>query len=178
MWTSDIWKEINGFEEKEQVTIQNFLSRVHSDDRKIVERSIKDAVNRVGGFIVQHRIVLPDGRERWISKTGRVQLTGNNGTLRVLSVALDITEQVLAETTTHELSSRIINAQEDERKRIARDLHDDLNQRLAVLSMETDRLGRMETAPSAQSLIYEIATQVRSLSTEIHTLSYNSSRQT
>jgi signal transduction histidine kinase len=172
MWTSDIWKEINGFEENEQVTIQNFLSRVHSDDRKIVERSIKDAVNRVGGFIVQHRIVLPDGRERWISKTGRVQLTGNNGTLRVLSVALDITEQVLAETTTHELSSRIINAQEDERKRIARDLHDDLNQRLAVLSMETDRLGRMETAPSAQSLIQEIATQVKSLSTEIHTLSY------
>jgi PAS domain S-box-containing protein len=172
MWTTDKWKEIHGYEAKEQVTFQNFLSRVHAQDRKVLERSINDAVKRKGSFLVQHRVILPNGHVRWISKNGRVEPVGSNGSARVLGIAIDITEQVLAETANRELSGRLIGAQEEERKRIARDLHDDVNQRLAMLSMETDQLGRMGMAPDAQPLIEEIATQVKDLATEIHNLSY------
>jgi signal transduction histidine kinase len=172
MWTSEKWNEIHGYEPKEQVTFQNFLSRVHTQDRQVVERSIKDAVTRKGGFLVQHRVTLPDGHVRWISNNGRVEAIGNTGGARVLGISIDVTDQVIAEMESREMSGRLIGAQEEERKRIARDLHDDLNQRLAMLSMETDQLGRIDHTPGAQPLIEEIAQQVRSLSTEIHNLSY------
>ena len=170
MSASEKWKEIHGYGPTEQVTFQNFLSRVHPDDKRVVEHSIKDAIARKGVFIVQHRLILPDSRIRWISKNGRVEAMGNNGDSRVLGIAIDITDQVIAERASHELNSRLIGAQEDERKRIARDLHDDLSQRLALLSMEADQLGRMDHAPASQPLIEEIRMQLKNLSSEIRNL--------
>jgi PAS domain S-box-containing protein len=52
----------------------------------------------------------------------------------------DITEQKQHEHAIQELSGRLINAQEQERSRIARDLHDDVNQQLAVLAIELQQL--------------------------------------
>ncbi len=51
-------------------------------------------------------------------------------------------EKEQAEEQLRELSGRLINAQEDERRRIARELHDDLNQRLALLSIELEQYGQ------------------------------------
>ena len=51
-------------------------------------------------------------------------------------------EREHAEEQLRELSGRLINAQEDERRRIARELHDDLNQRLALLSIELEEYGQ------------------------------------
>jgi signal transduction histidine kinase len=172
IWASEKWKAIHAFEEKEIVTFDRFLSRVHSEDRKIVEHSMKGAVRKAGGFVVQHRLVLPDGQERWIALTGRVERMVSDGFFRALGVAIDVTEQVTAERTTHEMTGRLINAQEEERKRIARDLHDDMNQRLAMLSMEAETLSRMGSVPGGKPLLAEIGTQVRGLATEIHKLSY------
>ena len=90
----------------------------------------------------------------------------------VLASIIDITERKQVEEAAREVSGKLITAQEDERRRIARDLHDDLNQRLAMLSVETDLLGRMDNDPPAQALITEIATHVRDLSSEVHKLSY------
>jgi signal transduction histidine kinase len=52
---------------------------------------------------------------------------------------VDITEQKLAEEALSSISRRLIDAQEQERSRIARELHDDINQRLALVAMGLDR---------------------------------------
>jgi PAS domain S-box-containing protein len=172
MRVSEKWKEMHGYEEKDEVTFQNFLSRVHFEDRIVVEHSIKDALKRKGHFLVRHRIIRPDGQVRWISENGRVEPVESSGSSRVLGISIDVTEQVMTERATHDLGGRLISAQEEERKRIARELHDDLSQRLAMLSVEADQLGRLDNAPAAQPLISEIAEQVKDLSSEIHRLSY------
>ncbi len=77
-----------------------------------------------------------------------------------------------AEATAYELAGRLITAQEEERRSIARDLHDDLNQRLALLSVELDVALHAEAQSPLTPKLEEMARQVKDLSSEIHKLSY------
>jgi signal transduction histidine kinase len=73
-----------------------------------------------------------------------------------------------------QIAARLIDAQERERRRIARDLHDDINQRLALLTMELDRLRKSLTKPSAKVLsrISELREQTVEITADIRALAY------
>lgn len=70
------------------------------------------------------------------------------------------------------LSGRLIDAQEDERRRIARELHDDLSQRLAVVSVQLDLLRRSGDHATVGAASDRISAEVRSLASEIHAISH------
>ena len=100
----------------------------------------------------------------------------------------DITERRQAQLALHEkqreltrsqaelqaLTARLLTAQEDERRRISRELHDDVNQRLAVLSLEIDTLER--NLPTSRSTVVSrlraLRDQVAALSDDVHGLAY------
>ncbi len=171
IWTSAKWKAIHGYAPDENIRFDALVERIHPEDRDMVGRTVTDAFNDRSTFHVQHRLLLPDGTVRWISMSGRVEPV-KNGPLRLMGISIDISERKEVEEAAREVSGKLITAQEDERRRIARDLHDDLNQRLAMLSVQTDLLGRMDNAPRAQEIISDIASHVQDLSTEVHKLSY------
>jgi PAS domain S-box-containing protein len=89
---------------------------------------------------------------------------------------VDITERKLAETALASVSRRLIEAQEQERSRIARELHDDIGQRLALLAIKLAQL--QQSPPNSRELsgrigelqkrTSEIATDIQSLSHELH----------
>ena len=56
------------------------------------------------------------------------------------TISTDITEHRSAQAALRELGARLIRAHEDERQRIARDLHDDFSQRLALLALDAAQL--------------------------------------
>jgi signal transduction histidine kinase len=95
----------------------------------------------------------------------------------VLAVAADITERKLAEEALSGMSRRLIEAHEEERTRIARDLHDDINQRLALLAIDIERL-KQNPPDSAGEVANrmgelskrtgEIAADVQSISHQLH----------
>ena len=72
------------------------------------------------------------------------------------------------------VSARLLAAQEEERRRIARELHDDVSQRLALLSFELQRLGRVVSTKDAEAA--ELATQLwertAEVATAVHDLTY------
>ena len=72
------------------------------------------------------------------------------------------------------LTGRLIESQERERQRIARELHDDLNQSLALLSVELDALSRRppEFTEELTERLGGLSTRVKELSTAVHTLSH------
>ena len=92
-----------------------------------------------------------------------------------LLVTLLLFERSLRKKTAgslRELSGRLINAQEEERSRIARDLHDDMNQRLGLLAFGLSQLSGKLPAGEAKSEIQELWQQTSGLSQDVHRLSH------
>ncbi|MCI0351865.1 MAG: histidine kinase, partial [Acidobacteriales bacterium] len=76
---------------------------------------------------------------RWVLEHGAPRFEANGVFLGFIGSAVDITDRKRAEVTAMQLSGKLIQAQEEERCRIARELHDDVGQRLALLSIELDK---------------------------------------
>ena len=90
---------------------------------------------------------------------------------------IDITERKVAEVALASVSRRLIEAQEQERTRIARELHDDIGQRLALLTIELEQLQQNSPDLPAEvrsrvgvlrEQVSGVATDVQSLSHELH----------
>ncbi len=89
-----------------------------------------------------------------------------------VGVKEDITERRQAEAVLRDLSGRLINAHEEERARLARELHDDLTQRLAILAIEAGRVEREISELPAAGILRGIREGLIRLSEDIHALSY------
>jgi len=74
----------------------------------------------------------------------------------------------------HDLAGKLLHAQEDERRRIARELHDDIGQRLALLAVMTTKLchGFSPLMEKERALAKNLIVDVQTLSSDIHTISH------
>jgi signal transduction histidine kinase len=77
-----------------------------------------------------------------------------------------------SEAAAHELSGRLINAQEEERARLARELHDDVTQRLALLAIDAGREARALSSAAGGAAIQTMQEGLVRLSEDVHALSY------
>jgi signal transduction histidine kinase len=115
------------------------------------------------------------GKKLWLTSRGEAVLDANGHPLYLRGATQDITDRKLSEEALLAMSGRLITAQEEERARIARELHDDLSQRLALLliSLQQFKQGMMPglSSQSQEHLqsIEELATDV---SSDIHGLSH------
>lgn len=120
---------------------------VHPDDRAALRRHLDDEVLAQGRpYDIEYRIVrADDGRVRWLRGTGSVERADDGRALRLFATVQDVTEAKLSQLALEEsreelrrLSERLIQAREDERRHLARELHDELGQRLSVLKLELE----------------------------------------
>jgi PAS domain S-box-containing protein len=172
IWVTDKCRELFGLQSKGEVTYEDFVQRIHPEDRAARARAIEQAAKTGSAYTAEYRVLLPDGAVRWIVSRGRVEGSDSSQPIRMLGVCLDVSERREAESAARELSGRLIHAQEDERRRIARDLHDDLTQRLAILSVELELLGRVEPGGDAGAEARRMAGQLREVSADVHKLAY------
>ena len=170
-WATDEWRALLGFAKSERIDLNGFLQKLHPEDREAVSQTFAKALDRENGYETEYRVVLPEGRIRWIASRGRVQFDGAGKPVLMRGASLDITKRKQAEEAAHNLSGRLIYAQEVERTRIARDLHDDLSQSLALLSVELEVFGQSQ--PARLVKIQEFSAQVKRLSSEVHRLSHD-----
>ncbi|MCZ6863325.1 MAG: PAS domain S-box protein [Alphaproteobacteria bacterium] len=96
------------------------------------------------------------------------------GETLIVGAVRDITKRREAESTLHRLSARLISAQEEERSRIARELHDDFNQRLALLAVDIERFhdGLPDPQDSLVEGLASLLRRTKELSSDVHRLSH------
>lgn len=154
--------------------LQNFVG---PEEREGLEKLIRKA--KSGRARGELRLTTVDGRPRTI----RLTLTPNRqlGPEAVCAVATELTEIMetnealqVTEASLRQLSGRLLQLQDEERRRIARDLHDITGQEIAILSMSLDRLARLvnSAAPEVQETLADSRDVVRKMAEEIRTLSY------
>jgi PAS domain S-box-containing protein len=90
----------------------------------------------------------------------------------VLTVAEDISERKQAEVDRTELSRRLMTAQEAERGRIARELHDGIGQSLALLGIQLQRAGQLSASGKKNPGVAELCTKVKEIGTQVSRLSH------
>jgi PAS domain S-box-containing protein len=113
-----------------------------------------------------------DGQPR--TSLGSSELIEVSGESCILSVIADITDRKTAEEALATLSGRLIEAQEAERTRIARELHDDINQRLAMVAVTLKTLKQHVPASDldASGYIEDACTKISDLEDDIQALSH------
>src|SRR5439155_18848127 len=109
-----------------------------------------------------------DGTKVW----GRVTVTKLGDTGLLVAVVQDINARKLAEASVRRLTGRLLTLQDEERRRIARSLHESAAQTVAALSMNLQRMERMELAPHAKEALSDSLELVSQCSREIRTLSH------
>ena len=85
-------------------------------------------------------------------------------------IARDITDRKLAEDALAGMSRKLIEAQEQERARLGRELHDDINQRLAMLAVELEQL--QDNPSEIQNRVQELRRQTAEISNDVQALSH------
>jgi PAS domain S-box-containing protein len=160
--------------EAKNITCQKMLTTVHPDDRAKVIAATNGCTPENPTCRMKYRVLRPDGSVVWLEKHARAFFDEKGKMLRMIGMVADVTEQQLAEETLSSLSRKLIEAQETERARIARDLHDDIGQRLAVLSVMLERM--KQASPNSESEVRcrvdELRTQILEISASVHAISH------
>jgi PAS domain S-box-containing protein len=154
-----------------------WASYVHPDDLQNLLDTISQALKDHKPFSTEYRLRRGDGAYRWMFDVASPRVNGDGSFAGLIASGVDVTDQKLAQQSLEEISGQLIEAQERERSRIARELHDDICQRLALLSTEIEEAHLASAVREADPtksleqigrLCNEIATDVQSLSHQLH----------
>ncbi len=118
------------------------------------------------------RIRRKDGQIR--TTLGSAELIEVHGKPCTLSVIADVTERKQAEEALANLSGHLIETQDEERKRIAREIHDDYNQRVAMLAIDLELLAENvgDSSGKTSQKVHELFDRVSELGADLHSLSH------
>jgi PAS domain S-box-containing protein len=153
-------RELLGFPSSGAIRFENFISRVHAEDRDHVRQAIQNAIEERKVYDSEFRVVLPNGSVRWMTARGTVQVNSSGDPVRLLGVSVDVTARKQAELQTQEqrdeleqlrqqrtaslerevsertrLEREVIDICAREQRRIAYDLHDGVGQQLVGIAL-------------------------------------------
>jgi PAS domain S-box-containing protein len=185
IWMSDVdklctyfnepWLEFTG-ESLESQLGNGWANGVHPEDLNRCLRVYTEAFDRRERFRMEYRLRRQDGEYRWILDIGVPRFDQHRSFVGYIGSCIDVTERKQAEDALLSMTRRLSEAQEQERARIARELHDDIGQRVALLAVNLaqlqqsplnlfevrDRIGELKEETS------EIATDIQTLSHQLH----------
>jgi PAS domain S-box-containing protein len=112
---------------------------VHPEDLKDCLGTYKRAFDLRESYRTQYRLRRHDGEYRWVLAIGVPRLNLDGSFAGYIGSCIDITDHKLAEEALANVGRRLIEAHEEERTWIARELHDDINQRIALLGVQLEQ---------------------------------------
>jgi len=167
----------------EKLLDEGWMDSVHPEDLDAILSIYYQAVEARTPFVLQYRLRRADDDYRWMLDSAVPRYDPEGSFAGYIGCVIDITERRNAECVLREsraalgvshreiqqLAGSLLTAHEDERRHLARELHDDLTQRLARLAIDA---GRMESAANAPGGVCQLREALVRLSEDVHALSY------
>jgi PAS domain S-box-containing protein len=165
---------LNWLDNPTRDTGQQFVASVHPEDREAYAAPVTGLTPEDPTYQTSFRVVRPDGSVLWLETNGRVFFDAQGKKQRIIGMVADVTTRKVAEEALSSVSRRLIEAQEEERARLARELHDDVSQRMALLQVGLDQFEQNIAGLSSQARqqLRDIAEIAASVSSSIHDLSH------
>jgi PAS domain S-box-containing protein len=182
--------------------VDAFLEDIHPDDRQHVKDAVQQALEGGGKCHWQYRYTKKDGILGWMEASGQCIYDSSNHPTKIMGVCRDISERKSADDAiraAHEqldgmvkdrtseleraqeglrtLSARLLRMQDDERRRIARELHDAAGQILVALNLnlvpveeelKKENSGLAKPITGSLHLIDELSRDLRTMSHLLH----------
>lgn len=125
------------------------------------------------GEQLEERYRRKDGSELWVQMSATPVFKDNGEFDGALGMMSDITDRKLAEEAVSDMTRKLVEAQEQERSRIGRELHDDVSQRLAMLSIELGQLrDKNNLLPEFRDRLQKLKEMATDITMGVHDLSH------
>jgi PAS domain S-box-containing protein len=154
-----------------------WVEGVHEEDLKRCLKTYSEAFGQRRSFEMEYRVRRNDGEYRWILDIGVPRFKPDGSFAGYIGSCLDITDRKLAEEALASVGYRLIEAHEEERTWIARELHDDIVQRVALVTVELGRCdqqaadattGAHDHIRHASQLLFDLGKDIQALSHRLH----------
>jgi len=166
---NQLWLDFTGLPETE---LQNGLAGiVHPEDYPQCHEVYCRGFDQRQPFRKECRLRRHDGQYRWMLDIGVPRFHKDGSFAGYIGSCIDVTDHKLAEEALSGMSRKLVEAQEQERARIARELHDDISQRLAMLAVELEQL--KENPSEIESRVEELRKRTTEISNSVQALSHD-----
>jgi len=147
---------------------------VHPDDLQKCWEVYSTSFDQREPFQMEYRLRRFDGEYRWIFDLGVPRFHADDSFAGYIGSCIDVTERKAAEEALSNVGRKLIEAHEEERTWIARELHDDFNQRITLLAVNLTSLKKAFPARSTELIrtVEEAIEQVNELVRDIQALAH------
>jgi PAS domain S-box-containing protein len=179
-WSNELFNIFGLKPDGTDFTYERFLNCIVPEDAARIRAQVDEAVRERRDFSCDYRIALADGSIRVMQDRAGTILNEEGEPIRLVGTAQDVTELRQAEQALQEyaarlqrLSRRLLDVQEEERRHLARELHDEVGQTLTALALllqsngdGDQRIGQAGLA-TAREMIQALLEKVRGLSFDL-----------
>ena len=158
----------------EQELGNGWVEGVHPDDLKRCLAIYTEAFDQRLPFSMEYRLRRYDGKYHWISDDGSPRFLPDGAFAGYIGCCHDINDRKAMALANHELAGRLMSAQEAERTRIARELHDGIGQEISLLNMQMQRTAasRSLDRDRLNSELEKISTKLAAIGSQVSNLSH------
>jgi signal transduction histidine kinase len=149
-----------------------WAENVHADDLATCMDTYVKAFDDRKPFQMEYRLRRHDGEYRWVFDVGVPRFNADGAFVGYIGSVVDVTTHKLAEEALSKVSQRLIEAQEEERRWITRELHDDICQRLALISFQLGAMSHNLEGTVLLQKLKEINEQAVKLGKDVQGLSH------
>jgi PAS domain S-box-containing protein len=151
-----------------------WMNAIHPDDLPACRETRRQGLEARRPFRMEYRLRRADGDYRWVLDSVQPRFTRDGEFVGLIASAIDITELKAARSALSNLNQRLMRAQEQERSRVARELHDDVCQQIAVFTLDLEHLREQIPGTDADTRrrASELCEGVRTLGDEVRAISH------